>query len=47
VADPDFQSVFAKDGVYVFKRVGSGGVAVPGAAASPGATPSPASSATP
>ena len=47
VTDPDFRSVFAKDGVYVFKRVGSGGVAVPGSAASPGATPSPGSSATP
>jgi hypothetical protein len=22
VTDPDFQSVYAKDGVYVFKRVG-------------------------
>ncbi|HTX70605.1 MAG TPA: DUF2079 domain-containing protein [Thermoleophilia bacterium] len=48
VADPDFRSVFAKDGVYVFKRVGaSGSGAVRGAAASPGATPSPGASATP
>ena len=43
--DPAFQSVFAKDGVYVFKRVGTG--AAPGPAASPGATPSPGSSALP
>jgi uncharacterized membrane protein len=46
-ADPDFKAVFSKDGVYVFKRVGSGGTAIPGAAASPGATPSPGSSTTP
>ncbi len=49
VLDPSFQSVFAKDGVFVFKRVGAGsGVQTPGAAApSPGATPSPGSSAGP
>jgi uncharacterized membrane protein len=46
VTDPRFQSVYAKDGVYVFKRVGAGGVLVPGAA-SPGATPSPGASPTP
>ena len=52
VMDPNFQSVYAKDGVYVFKRVGAGGTSgsgaqTPGSAASPGATPSPGSSATP
>jgi len=52
VMDPNFESVFAKDGVYVFKRVGAGGTSgsgaqAPGSAASPGATPSPGSSATP
>ena len=49
VMDPDFQSVFAKDGVFVFKRVGAaGGAQAPGAATpSPGTTPSPGSSATP
>jgi uncharacterized membrane protein len=52
VMDPNFTSVFAKDGVYVFKRVGAGGAAgsgaqTPGSPASPGATPSPGSSATP
>jgi uncharacterized membrane protein len=43
VLDPDFQSVYAKDGVYVFKRVGSGGTGTqtPASGASPGATPSP------
>jgi uncharacterized membrane protein len=41
VSDPNFQSVFAKDGVYVFKRVGADG------AEAPGATPSPGSSAMP
>ncbi len=49
VLDPNFQSVFAKDGVFVFKRVGAaGGTQAPGAAApSPGATPSPGVSAAP
>ena len=49
VLDNRFHSVFAKDGVYVFKRVGAGsGAQTPGAAApSPGATPSPGSSAGP
>jgi uncharacterized membrane protein len=52
VTDPDFQSVYAKDGVYVFKRVGAGGAAgpgsqTPGSTASPGTTPSPGSSASP
>ena len=49
VLDPAFRSVYAKDGVYVFKRIGAGdGAQAPGAAApSPGATPSPGSSATP
>jgi uncharacterized membrane protein len=49
VLDPDFQSVFAKDGVFVFKRVGAGsGAQKPGAAGpSPGATPSPGSSVAP
>jgi uncharacterized membrane protein len=49
VLDPNFRSVFAKDGVFVFKRVGAGdGTQEPGAAtASPGATPSPGSSASP
>jgi uncharacterized membrane protein len=52
VMDPNFQSVYAKDGVYVFKRVGAGGTSgsgaqAPGSTASPGTTPSPGSSATP
>jgi uncharacterized membrane protein len=52
VTDPDFQSVYARDGVYVFKRVGAGetsgsGALTPGSTASPGTTPSPGSSATP
>jgi len=50
VLDPDFKSVFAKDGVYVFKRVGAPGASGQrpgGATASPGATPSPGASATP
>jgi hypothetical protein len=48
VLDPNFQSVFAKDGVFVFKRVGAGGAQAPGASTpSPGATASPGSSATP
>jgi uncharacterized membrane protein len=48
VIDPNFQSVFAKDGVLVFKRVGAGdggeapGAETPAATASPGATASPA-----
>jgi uncharacterized membrane protein len=45
VLDSDFQSVFAKDGVYVFKRVGPGdGSQTPGAeqTPTPGATASPA-----
>jgi uncharacterized membrane protein len=47
VLDPNFQSVFAKDGVLVFERVGAGGGSVPGAqtpaaTSSPGATVSPA-----
>ena len=43
VLDSNFQSVFAKDGVYVFKRVGAGGAAqpAPSGAASPSASPSP------
>ena len=49
VLDPSFQSVFAQDGVYVFKRVtpsgsGPGGTA-PGGAASPAPLPSPSASA--
>ncbi len=49
VLDSEFRSVFAEDGVFVFKRVGAGsGAQTPGAAApSPGATPSPGSSAGP
>jgi uncharacterized membrane protein len=54
VADPNFRSVYAKDGVLVFERVGiSDGVLAPdaespgGASASPGATASPGSSAAP
>jgi uncharacterized membrane protein len=49
VLDPNFQSVYAKDGVFVFKRVGAGGgTQAPGAVMpSPGATPSPGSSAGP
>jgi uncharacterized membrane protein len=39
VLDPDFRSVFAKDGVFVFKRVDAGDGATPGATASPSATP--------
>ncbi|MGE5229837.1 MAG: DUF2079 domain-containing protein [Deltaproteobacteria bacterium] len=47
VLDPNFRSVFAKDGVLVFKRVGAGGGSAPGAdspaaTSSPGATASPA-----
>lgn len=45
VTDPAFESVFAKDGVYVFRRVGAGEATGP--AASPGTTPSPGSSALP
>jgi len=47
VADPRFESVFARDGVYVFKRISAGGHApgdagpAPGATASPGASPAP------
>ena len=51
VLDPDFQSVFAKDGVLVFRRLGAGGtsgsgaptpgVASPGATAPPGSSPAP------
>jgi hypothetical protein len=40
VLDPNFRSVFAKDGVLVFKRVGAGDGAAPGAL-TPSATPSP------
>jgi uncharacterized membrane protein len=40
VLDPNFRSVFAKDGVLVFKRVGAGDGADPGAEA-PVATPTP------
>ena len=49
VLDPNFQSVYAKDGVFVFKRVGAGsGSQTPGAVTpSPGAAPSPGSSAGP
>jgi uncharacterized membrane protein len=49
VMDGDFQSVYAKDGVYVFKRIGAGGGAqAPGAPIpSLGATASPNSSALP
>jgi uncharacterized membrane protein len=55
VADSNFRSVFAKDGVLVFKRVGAGDGAVtpgaesasPAATALPGATASPGSSALP
>jgi uncharacterized membrane protein len=49
VLDTNFRSVYAKDGVYVFKRIGAGdGAQTPGAAApSPGATPSPGSSPSP
>ena len=49
VLDTNFRSVYAKDGVYVFKRIDAGdGVQAPGAALpSPGATPSPGSSAAP
>jgi uncharacterized membrane protein len=46
VIDPSFQSVFAKDGVYVFKRVSDDGNLVPDIA-SPAATPSPGSSVAP
>jgi uncharacterized membrane protein len=47
VLDPDFRSVFAKDGVLVFERVDAGGGSVPGvqipaATSSPGVTASPA-----
>ncbi len=43
VLDPNFQSVYAKDGVYVFKRIGAaGGAQTP----SPGATAPPSPSAT-
>jgi uncharacterized membrane protein len=45
--DPRFRSVFAKDGVYVFERAGSGDAPVPGDAASPGATASSGSTAVP
>ncbi len=52
VTDPNFESVYAKDGVYVFKRVGDGAdsgsaAETPGSAASPGTTPSPGSSVSP
>ena len=50
VLDPDFQSVFAKDGVYVFKRVSAGGATGtqgPGSETPPGATPLPGASAAP
>jgi uncharacterized membrane protein len=40
VLDPDFRSVFAKDGVLVFRRVGAGDRAAPGTL-SPAATASP------
>ncbi len=49
VLDPNFRSVFAKDGVIVFERVGAGGGAPPGvqtpaASPSPGVTASPSAS---
>ena len=46
VLDPNFRSVFAKDGVLVFERVGAGGGSVPGAQ-TPGATSSPGATASP
>jgi uncharacterized membrane protein len=50
VADPNFRSVYAKDGVLVFKRVDArdaAPVASPAATALPGATASPGASAAP
>ena len=49
VLDTNFRSVYAKDGVYVFKRIGAGDGAQPSGAAtpSPGATSSPGSSPSP
>lgn len=49
VLDTNFRSVYAKDGVYVFKRIGAGDeMQTPGVTtSSPGATPSPGSSASP
>jgi len=46
VLDPNFRSVFAKDGVLVFERIGAGGGAVPGAQ-TPVATPTPGETASP
>ena len=46
VLDPNFQSVYAKDGVLVFKRIGAGGGSVPGAQI-PAATSSPEATASP
>ena len=46
VLDPNFRSVFAKDGVLVFERIGAGGGSVPGAQ-TPAATPSPGATASP
>ena len=46
VLDPNFRSVFAKDGVLVFERVGAGGGSLPGAQ-TPAATPSPGATASP
>ena len=46
VLDPNFRSVFAKDGVLVFKRVGAGDEAPPGAQ-TPAATPAPGVTETP
>ncbi len=47
VLDPNFQSVFAKDGVLVFKRIGAGGGAQAPGAQIPAATPSPGTTASP
>ncbi len=57
VLDPNFQSVYAKDGVFVFRRVGAGDAALPAptpsaspsasASPSPGATSSPGASPSP
>jgi hypothetical protein len=46
VLDPNFRSVFAKDGVLVFERVGAGEGAPPGAQ-TPAASPSPGVTASP
>jgi hypothetical protein len=46
VLDPDFRSVYAKDGVFVFKRVGTdGGAPAPAEIPALGATASPSPSA--